>query len=97
MDHTKPPFAFALHHPNVAQGVNMKLGQWKAGAGPQRRMRIRNKLRVMLATIGTLTAVIGIAVCVNGLVEFNKTKVIVGACVIVVSTVTYIVMLTRAS
>jgi hypothetical protein len=75
----------------------MKLGQWRAGADPERRLQMRNKLRVLLAAIGTLTAVVGIGVCVNGLVEFNRTKVIVGACIIVVSTVTYIVMLTRAS
>jgi hypothetical protein len=75
----------------------MKLSQWKAGAGPERRTRVRNNLRVLIAAIGTLAAVVGIGVCVNGLVEFNRTKVIVGACVIVISTITYIVMLTRAS
>jgi hypothetical protein len=75
----------------------MKLSQWKAGADPEQRTRVRNQLRVLIAAIGTLTAVVGIGVCVNGLLEFNQTKVIVGACVIVISTVTYIVMLTRAS
>jgi hypothetical protein len=52
---------------------------------------------VLLAAIGTLAAVVGIGIAVNGLLEFNEKKVIVGACVIVFSTVMYIVMLSRAS
>jgi hypothetical protein len=75
----------------------MTLDHSKVAADPQRRLQLRNKLRVLLAAIGTLAAVVGIGVCVNGLLEFNKTKVVIGACVIVVSTITYIVMLTRAS
>ncbi|WP_246257385.1 DUF2964 family protein [Pararobbsia alpina] len=75
----------------------MKLSQWKAQASPQQRTRARNKLRVVIAAIGSLTAVAGIGICINGLVEFNKTKVAVGVCIMVISTVTYIVMLTRAS
>jgi Protein of unknown function (DUF2964) len=75
----------------------MKLSQWKAAADPEQRTRVRNQLRVLIAAIGTLTAVVGIGVCVIGLLYFDKTKVIVGACVIAISTVTYIVMLTRAS
>ncbi|ANB72601.1 hypothetical protein [Paraburkholderia phytofirmans] len=55
-----------------------------------------NKVCVLLAAIGTLMAVFGIAICVFGLVEFNHTKVMAGVCVIVVSTITYILMLTTA-
>jgi predicted transcriptional regulator len=75
----------------------MKLRHWKSAAGLDERMQVRNKLRVLVAAIGTLAAVFGIGIAVNGLIEFNSSKVIVGACVIAVSTVTYIVMLTRAS
>jgi Protein of unknown function (DUF2964) len=78
------------------EGPHMNLERWKEGAGPERRLRIRNNVRVVLAAIGTLAAVFGIGIAVNGLLEFNRTKVIVGACVIVFSTVLYIVMLWRA-
>ncbi|TAL96959.1 MAG: DUF2964 family protein [Paraburkholderia sp.] len=71
----------------------MKLSRWREGAGPERRKLVWTKLRVLLAAIGTLTAVAGIAVCVNGLLEFNKVKVAAGVAIIVVSTVLYIVML----
>ncbi|MBB4513997.1 hypothetical protein [Paraburkholderia fungorum] len=55
-----------------------------------------SKVCVVLAAIGTLMAVFGIAICVFGLVEFNQTKVLIGVCVIVVSTIAYILMLTGA-
>lgn len=74
----------------------MKLSQWKAGADPEQRTRVRNQLKVMIAAIGSLTAVAGICICIDGLLYFDDTKVIAGACVIVISTITYIVMLTRA-
>ena len=69
----------------------------KSKSSPEQRLQLLNKLRVALAAIGTLAAVVGIGVCIDGLLEFNKTKVIIGACVIVVSTITYIVMLTRST
>ncbi|SAK44047.1 hypothetical protein AWB81_00264 [Caballeronia arationis] len=75
----------------------MNLERLKPEATPEQRLVVRNKLRVLLAAIGTLAAVVGIGIAVNGLLEFNEKKVIVGACVIVFSTVMYIVMLSRAS
>ncbi|SAL85078.1 hypothetical protein AWB67_06847 [Caballeronia terrestris] len=70
----------------------MNLERFKAGADPERR----NKVRVALAAVGTLAAVFGIGIAVNGLLEFNRQKVIVGVCVIVFSTVLYVAMLWRA-
>jgi hypothetical protein len=78
----------------VAWGFHMKPDQMEATENPEETTG--NKVRVLLATIGTLMAVFGIAICVFGLVEFNSTKVITGVCVIVVSTITYILMLTGA-
>jgi hypothetical protein len=47
----------------------------------------------VLAAIGTLSAVAGIAVAINGGLEFNRTKVFVGVGIIVVSTILYVSML----
>jgi hypothetical protein len=58
-----------------------------------RRKLIRSKVHVGLAAFGTLAAVAGIAVAINGGLEFNRTKVLVGVGIIVVSTVLYISML----
>jgi hypothetical protein len=79
--------------PVIGQGPFMKLSRWREGAGPERRKLIWTKLRVLLAAIGTLTAVAGIAVSVYGLLEFNNVKVAAGVAIIVVSTVLYIAML----
>jgi hypothetical protein len=87
------PLAFLLPRVHVAQGAVMKLSHWKEYADPEHRTRVWSDLRVVLATIGTLAAVLGIGVCVDGLVEFNTRQVLAGACVIVVSTITYIVIL----
>jgi hypothetical protein len=75
----------------------MNLERLKSDATPERRLIFRNKVRVALAAVGTLAAVFGIGIAVNGLLEFNERKVIIGACVIVFSTVLYIAMLIRAS
>jgi hypothetical protein len=58
-----------------------------------RRKMIWSKLHVVLAAIGTLSAVVGIAVSINGGLEFNRTKVFVGVGIIVVSTILYVSML----
>jgi hypothetical protein len=58
-----------------------------------RRKLIRSKVHVGLAAFGTLAAVAGIAVAINGGLEFNRTKVLVGVGIIVVSTILYISML----
>lgn len=58
-----------------------------------RRKMIWSKLHVLLAAIGTLSAVAGIAVAINGGLEFDRTKVFVGAGIIVVSTILYVSML----
>ncbi|CAE6759760.1 DUF2964 family protein [Paraburkholderia haematera] len=71
----------------------MKLSEWRAGASPERRSLIRSKIHVWLATIGTLSSVVGIGVAINGGLEFNRTKVFVGVGIIVVSTIVYVSML----
>ncbi|WP_144140578.1 DUF2964 family protein [Paraburkholderia sp. BCC1884] len=71
----------------------MTLKKWKEGASPERRKLIRSKVHVVLAAVGTLSSVVGIAVAINGGLEFNRTKVLVGVGIIVVSTILYISML----
>lgn len=71
----------------------MTLKEWKEGASPERRKLIRSKVHVVLAAVGTLSSVVGIAVAINGGLEFNRTKVLVGVGIIVVSTILYISML----
>jgi hypothetical protein len=71
----------------------MKRDRWRQRLSPARRKLIWSKLHVLIAAIGTLTAVAGIAVAINGGLEFNRTKVLVGAGIIVVSTIVYISML----
>ncbi|WP_408432184.1 hypothetical protein [Paraburkholderia fungorum] len=67
--------------------------RWKSIIAPERRKLVRSKVHVGLAAVGTLSAVAGIAVVINGGLEFNRTKVLVGVGIIVVSTVLYISML----
>lgn len=71
----------------------MKLKEWREGASPERRNLLRSKLHVLLATIGTLSSVLGIGVAIDGGLEFNRTKVFVGVGIIVVSTIVYVSML----
>jgi hypothetical protein len=73
----------------------LRMGQkrWKSIIAPERRKLVRSKVHVGLAAVGTLSAVAGIAVVINGGLEFNRTKVLVGVGIIVVSTVLYISML----
>lgn len=58
-----------------------------------RRKLLRSKIHVGLAAFGTLAAVAGIAVAINGGLEFNRTKVLIGVGIIVVSTILYVSML----
>lgn len=58
-----------------------------------RKKLIRSKVHVGLAAFGTLAAVAGIAVAINGGLEFNRSKVLIGVGIIVVSTILYISML----
>jgi Protein of unknown function (DUF2964) len=67
--------------------------QWGQPLTATRRKLIRSKIHVLLAAIGTLAAVVGIAVTIDGGLEFNRPKVLIGACTIVVSTILYISML----
>ena len=52
-----------------------------------------SKVHVVLAAIGTLSAVLGIGVAIYGGLEFNRAKVFVGVGIIVVSTILYVSML----
>lgn len=71
----------------------MKLDQSQEGASPERRKLIRSKIHVLLATIGTLTSVVGIGVAIIGGLNFDRTKVLVGIGITIVSTIVYISML----
>ncbi|CAB3800797.1 hypothetical protein LMG28614_05248 [Paraburkholderia ultramafica] len=59
----------------------------------ERRKIMRGKVRIGLAAFGTLAAVAGIGVVINGGLYFNTTKVLIGVGIIVVSTVLYVSML----
>jgi hypothetical protein len=65
----------------------------KSTAESERRRMIRSKIHVGLAAFGTLSAVAGIGVVINGGLYFDRTKVMIGVGIIVVSTVLYISML----
>ena len=67
----------------------------REGAGPERRHRVWSKLRIFVAALGTLGSATGIAIAVTGLVEFNHTKVVAGAAVILVCTAVYVSILVR--
>jgi Protein of unknown function (DUF2964) len=79
--------------PYYSKELRMEQKRWKSTVVPERRKLIRSKIHVGLAAVGTLSAVAGIAVAINGGLEFNRTKVLVGVGIIVVSTVLYISML----
>lgn len=64
---------------------------------PERRKLLSSKVHVALAAVGTLSAVAGIAVVIYGGLEFNRTKVLVGVGIIIVSTVLYVSMLFTAT
>src|ERR1700761_1082331 len=84
----------SFRQPTLTKRVNpVKLGNWKEGTSPERRKLIRSKVHVLLATIGTLTSVVGICVAINGGLEFNRAKVLTGVGITVVSTIIYISML----
>lgn len=59
----------------------------------ERRRVVLGKVRIGLAAFGTLAAVAGIGVVINGGLYFNTTKVLVGVAIIVVSTILYVSML----
>jgi hypothetical protein len=61
-----------------------------------RRKLPRSDLRIFIAAVGTLTAVFGMAVAIYGGLEFNRTKVVVGVGITVVSTAIYVWMIFRA-
>lgn len=71
----------------------MKQERTQTNDASMRRKLIRSKVHVGLAAFGTLAAVAGIAVAINGGLEFNRTKVLIGVGIIIVSTVLYISML----
>ncbi|SEJ57201.1 hypothetical protein SAMN05192539_101385 [Paraburkholderia diazotrophica] len=71
----------------------MPIEPWNSPKRQARRKMIWSKAHVVLAAIGTLSAVVGIAVAINGGLEFNRAKVFVGVGIIVVSTILYVSML----
>jgi hypothetical protein len=58
-----------------------------------RRKLLRSKVHLGLAAFGTLAAVVGIGVVIKGGLYFDRTKVLVGVGIIIVSTVLYVSML----
>jgi hypothetical protein len=70
----------------------MKRGPFSE-AGRRRRRMFLSKAHIGLATIGTLGSVAGIGIAIDGGLEFNRTKVFVGAGLNAVSTILYIAML----
>ncbi|KND56667.1 hypothetical protein BPUN_0258 [Candidatus Paraburkholderia kirkii] len=70
----------------------MKRGPFSE-AGRRRRRLFLSKANVALAAAGTLAACVGIGIAINGGLEFNRTKVLVGVGIIAISTVLYISML----
>jgi len=59
----------------------------------ERRKLISSKIHVGLAAFGTLSAIAGIGVTILGGINFDRTRVLVGVGIIVVSTILYISML----
>ena len=59
----------------------------------KRRIALLSRFHIGLAVVGTLTAAAGIAIAIDGGFEFNRTKVLTGVAVIVVSTAFYITMI----
>jgi|GEM_PF-1668054 len=59
----------------------------------ERRRLLRSKIHTGLAAFGTLSAIAGIGVVINGGLYFDRTKVMIGVGIIVVSTILYISML----
>ncbi len=73
----------------------MNFEELKQGAGPERRRRIWNKVRIFVAAMGTLAAAAGIALAVIGLINFDHQQVIAGVAIIIVSTAIYVSILVR--
>ena len=71
----------------------MEQKEAESTAESERRRLIRSKIHVGLAAFGTLSAVAGIGVVINGGLYFDRTKVLVGVGIIVVSTILYVSML----
>ena len=59
----------------------------------RRRLALLSRFHIGLAVIGTLTAVAGIGIAIDGGFEFNRTKVFAGIAVVFVSTIFYITMI----
>jgi hypothetical protein len=76
-----------------AKEQEMEQKKSESTAESERRKLIRSKIHVGLAAFGTLSAVAGIGVVINGGLYFNQTKVLVGVGIIIVSTILYISML----
>ncbi len=73
----------------------MTFDRLRQDTGAERRHRMWSQLRIFIAAMGTLCSAAGIAIAVYGLVQFNKTKVITGVAMIVVSTIVYVTILVR--
>jgi hypothetical protein len=76
-----------------AKEQQMQRKEPQATAESERRRLIRSKIHVGLAAFGTLSAVGGIGVVIKGGLYFDRTTVMIGVGIIVVSTILYVSML----
>jgi hypothetical protein len=70
----------------------MKRGPFSA-AGRARRRRFLKRTHIALAAAGTLGACVGIAIAIDGGLEFNRAKLYTGVGLIAGATILYIAML----
>ncbi|MGF6959769.1 uncharacterized protein YqhQ [Paraburkholderia youngii] len=71
----------------------MEQSETETTAESERKRLVRSKIHVGLAAVGTLSSVFGIGIAIIGGINFDRTKVLVGVGIIVVSTILYVSML----
>ncbi|MBN3804539.1 hypothetical protein GXB81_15995 [Paraburkholderia sp. Ac-20336] len=71
----------------------MERNESQPNGDAERRKLISSKIHVGLAAFGTLSSIAGIGVVIIGGINFDRTRVLVGVGIIVVSTILYISML----
>lgn len=71
----------------------MEQSESEPAAESERKRLTRSKVHVGLAAVGTLASVFGIGIAIIGGINFDRTKVLVGVGIIVVSTILYVSML----
>jgi hypothetical protein len=80
-----------------AKERGMERSETESTVEAERKRLIRSKIHVGLAAVGTLSSVFGIGIAIIGGINFDRTKVLVGVGIIIVSTILYVSMLFVAS